>query len=203
MSFNFSVKNNLKLFLSAHSPRILRACENTPRKENKSLVTLVSSKPGFVLGMCVCVLPRYSGFNWMFICLYGENMWLALVVVYIKLTITLLMWPFLTLGINCESLWLKLVMHEALVLLIYCCILPDSTTSRAGTISNLRHTLWSCSCLPQSFHKAWGLYRDSARYAHPDRSRNSIPKIGFLLNYTAVHFYTCLADNTQRKATIT
>lgn len=61
-----------------------------------------------------------------------------------------------------------------------------------------------CGCAlacfsPQALWKG----RDSAKYAHPARSKNSVPKIGFWLNYTAVHFYTCLANNTQRKATIT
>lgn len=40
--------------------RILSAYGKTPRKQGKSLVTLVSLKHGIVPGMCFYAPPRYS-----------------------------------------------------------------------------------------------------------------------------------------------
>lgn len=40
--------------------RILNAYGKTPRKQGKSLVTLVSLKDGIIPGMCFYAPPRYS-----------------------------------------------------------------------------------------------------------------------------------------------
>lgn len=45
--------------------RISRACEKTPRKQGKSLITSASLKLG-VLGMCFCALPMYSKNEWVY-----------------------------------------------------------------------------------------------------------------------------------------
>ena len=44
-----------------HMRRILSTCEKTPRKQDKKLVTSVSSKHGTVLGMRLHAPPRCSG----------------------------------------------------------------------------------------------------------------------------------------------
>lgn len=58
-------------------------------------------------------------------------------------------------------------------------------------------------CQPGFRRTAWRLGEYSAGPARTESSANPVPKIRFLLNDIALRFYTCLANNTQKKGAIT
>lgn len=76
--------------------------------------------------------------------------------------------------------------------------------------SNARHwkidpfvTSWLYSLLAKVLSHSLTSVCEGTAGPLTQRNTNPIPKIRSLLNYTALHFYTCLADNTQKKGIIT
>ena len=92
--------------------RILSACKKTPRKQDKSLVTSVSSKHRTIRGMCLCTLPMYSKYERVYFgcysCAFMKKTWFFLVWLVLEIVHFIQVTLFNPQSINRLMLWIKM-----------------------------------------------------------------------------------------------